>query len=342
MVHLVSINRILLWLGMMTPLAFSVSCATGDKNERRSVDDYDDDGEDGDPVSKSVSGSRRLVLQSMSRDPFVGYPVNRAKVDQLTARLDPVVRSGKTSVRVLSAYLSAQRLAGRPLPDQAVSARSIADSLLRKNVDAEIPGSVRLELAISAVEAGNLSLAEFFLDPLLKSKDARVRAASLNLIGVVAVKMDRIPEAVEAFRESLKAADGYTPARINLGMLAIDGGDFSLGRSMLAGVEGSGDSGLTGAGLVTATRFKEGSNAAAELCKSETTKHPSYKPLLFNCALNALQASARDLPAAKDYLSRMLRAPGSGKETDRFNDRAQRLLMAVDSEAATSRTGTAQ
>lgn len=312
-----------------------ISCATGDRKDSEASIQRED--EDDDPVSRSVSSSRRLVMQSLSRDPFVGYSVNRVKVDQLVTRLDPVARSSKASPRILAAYLSAQRLAGRPMPDQAATARSIADTLMKKNVDAEVPASIRLELAISAVESGNLALAEFFYDPLLKSKDSRLRAAALNLAGVVAVRMDRVPEAVEAFKESLKASDNYAPAKLNLGMLALDGGDFGLARSMLSGLGGSGDNGIVSAGLVSVTRFKEGSGEAAELCKSETSKHSSYKPLLFNCALNALQGSSRDIPAARDYLAKMLRAPGAGKDSDRYSDRAQRLLMAVDSEAASAK-----
>jgi hypothetical protein len=132
----------------------------------------------------------------------------------------------------------------------------------------------------------------------------------------------------------LKSSNDYRPAKINLGMLALDGGDFNLARSLLTD---TGDDALVASGEVTLARFKDGAERAGDLCKSASAKHPDYKPLLFNCALNELQGK-RDLPRAKDYLSRMIRAPGTDRRSEKYNDRAQRLSMAIDSEAASTRT----
>jgi len=286
-----------------------------------------------DPVSAGISGDRRLVIQSLSRDPVMQHPVNRQKVEQLAAKLAPIVQSGKADRRVLEAYLSAQRLGNGSLPDQAGTARAVADLSMRKNVDFELSAPLRLELAISAVEVNRLALAEFLLDPLLNLKDGRVRAAAYNLAGVIAIKMDRVPEAVVAFQEALKSANDYRPARINLGMLALDGGDFALARSMLGG---SGDNALVASGEVTLARFKDGAEQAAEICKSATAKFPDYKPLLFNCGLNDVQGR-KNLARGKDYLARMLRAPGTDRRADRYDDRAQRLMMAIDAEAGATK-----
>ena len=320
----------------MFPFAFSAaSCSTAKKKVVEDQQESSSVGSEGpqDPVSSSISADRRLVIQSLSRDPLMQRAVNRQKVDQLAAKLAPLVQSGKADRRVLEAYLSAQRLGTRPLGEQAATARAIADQSMRKNVDFELSAAIRLELAISAVEAERLALAEFFLDPLFKLKEGRVRAGAFNLAGVIAVKQDRIPEAVVAFQEALKSANDYRPAKINLGMLALDGGDFNLARGLLTDV---GDDALVASGEVTITRFKDGSDRASELCKSAAAKHPDFKPLLFNCALNDLQGK-RDLPRAKEYLSRMLRAPGADRRADKYNDRAQRLMMAIDAEANTAK-----
>lgn len=310
------------------------SCTTANKKGDDGMEDDAGSEAPQDPVSASVSTERRLVIQSLSRDATMQHPVNRQKVDQVAGRLAPTVQSGKADRRVLEVFLSAQRLGNQPLPEQAATARAIADLSMRKNVDFELSPAVRLELAISAVEAQRLGLAEFLLDPLLKLKEGRLRAAAFNLVGVIAVKQDRIPEAVVAFKESLKSSSDYRPAKINLGMLALDGGDFALARSMLGG---SGDNALVASGEVTLARFKDGADQAAELCKSMTARHPDYKPLLFNCGLNELQGK-RDAVAAKDYLSRMLRAPAGGRQADKYNDRAQRLMMVAEAEAASARS----
>ncbi len=314
--------------------SFVTACSTASKkSEDGELDDSAGSVTPQDPVSASVSGERRLVVQSLSRDPIMQHPVNRQKVEQLAAKLAPVVQSGKADRRVLEAYLSAQRLGNGSLPDQAGTARAIADLSMRKNVDFELSAPLRLELAVSAVESGRLGLAEFLLDPLLNLKEGRVRAAAYNLAGVIAVKMDRVPEAVAAFQESLKTVNDYRPARINLGMLALDGGDFALARSMLGG---SGDNALIASGEVTLARFKDGADQAAEICKSATAKFPDYKPLLFNCGLNDVQGK-KDLARGKDYLARMLRAPGTDRRAEKYNDRAQRLMMAIDAEAASAK-----
>lgn len=328
----VAFTTLFMSLGLIFTL--SVSCVTGKKKQDQDSEETDAPGTVGpqDPASASISAERRTVIQSLGRDPLMQHPVNRQKVDQLAAKLSPLVQSGKADRRVLEAYLSAQRLGSQRLPEQAGTARAIADQAMRKNVDFELPAAVRLELAISAVESSKLALAEFFLDPLFKLKEGRIRAAAFNLAGVIAVKQDRVPEAVVAFQESLKSSNDYRPAKINLGMLALDGGDFNLARTLLTD---AGDDALVASGEVTLVRFKEGAERAGDLCKSATAKHPDYKPLLFNCALNELQGK-RDLPRAKEYLSRMIRAPGTDRRSEKYNDRAQRLSMAIDSEAASA------
>lgn len=312
-----------------------VSCATGKKKQDPDSETTPGRGnvEPQDSGSGSISAERRLVIQSLGRDALMQHPINRQKVDQLVAKLTPLIQSGKADHRVLEVYLSAQRLGSHNLSEQAGTARAIADQAMRKNVDFELPSPIRLELAISAAESGKLALAEFFLDPLFKSKEGRIRAGAFNLLGVIAVKQERIPEAVVAFQESLKSANDYRPAKINLGMLALDGGDFNLARSLLSE---SGDNALVASGEVTIVRFKDSPERAAELCKSASSKHPDFKPLLFNCALNDLQGR-RDLPRAKEYLSRMIRAPGTDRRAEKYNDRAQRLSMALDAEAASTK-----
>lgn len=326
------------WLVAALSLGFCLqACATGKKKDGGSDLVRDEGGDDSGPVdpgAPSVSGDRRMVIQSLSRDPYMQRPVNRQKMEQLLGRMGPSVtgdKADKANRKLLEAYLSAQRLAGRPLPDQAATVRAIADQSMKKNPDFDLPPNIALELAISATEAGRLSLGEFFLDPLLKLKEGRIRAAAYNLAGVIAVREERIPEAVLAFKESLKTVNDYRPAQINLGMLALHGGDFALARGLLGD---AGEDALVTSGLVTLARFKDSADAAGEICARAVSRFPDYKPVLFNCALNELQAR-KDLPKAKDYLSRMLRASGGGdRRGDRFNDRAQRLLMAVDSEIA--------
>jgi tetratricopeptide (TPR) repeat protein len=320
-------------------LAVSEACATGGKKVAGNAD-VQPSNEEGsaqdEPGAPSVSADRRMVIQSLARNPWMQRPVNRQKMEQLTQRMAPFAseeKADKASRKLLEAYLSAQRLAGRPLPEQAKTVRAIADQSMKKNPDFDLPHAQALELAISACEAGRLSLAEFFLDPLLKLKDGRVRAAAFNLAGVIALREERVPEAVVSFKEALKTVNDYRPAQINLGMLALHGGDFALARSLLAN---AGDDALVSSGLATLARFKDSPDAAAEVCGRAVSRFPDYKPIMFNCALNEIQGR-RDWPKAKDYLGRMLRAPGGNdSRSQRFSDRAQRLLTAIETEAAAS------
>ncbi|MEY4631221.1 MAG: hypothetical protein RIQ81_1341 [Pseudomonadota bacterium] len=333
-----NVSRMCLAAAVLAGLCLQ-ACATGKKKESSNADvgrsDSDDSGP-ADPGAPSVSGDRRMVIQSLSRDPYMQRPLNRQKLEQLVGKIAPSVtgdKADKANRRLLEAYLSAQRLAGRPLPDQASTVRGIADQSMKKNPDFDLPPAIALELAISAAESGRLSLAEFFLDPLLKLKEGRTRAAAFNLAGVIALKEERIPEAVFAFKESLKTVNDYRPAQINLGMLALHGGDFALARGLLGD---AGEDALVTSGMVTLARFKDSPDAAGEICSRAVSRYPDYKPVLFNCALNELQAR-KDLPKAKDYLAKMLRAPGGAdRRSERFNDRAQRLLTAIESEIASA------
>lgn len=310
------------------------ACATGKKKDSSNAD-VQPSGDEGptqdEPGAPSVSGERRMVIQSLGRNSLMQRPVNRQKAEQLAQRLAPFAsgeKADKASRRLLETYLSAQRFAGRPLPDQAATIRSIADQSMKKNPDFDLPPAQALELAISASEAGRLSLAEFFLDPLLKLKDGRIRAAAFNLAGVIALREDRIPEAVAAFKESLKTVNDYRPAQVNLGMLALYGGDFAYARSLLAE---AGDDVYVSSGMVTLARFKDSPDAAAEVCARALSRSPEYKPVLFNCGLNELQ-TRRDLAKARDHFGKMLRAGGSDARSQKFADRAQRLLTAIEAD----------
>ena len=93
-------------LGLM--VALSVSCVTGKKKQDPEAEGTEAPGNVGpqDPASASISAERRTVIQSLGRDPLMQHPINRQKVDQLIAKLNPLVQSGKADRRVLEAYLS--------------------------------------------------------------------------------------------------------------------------------------------------------------------------------------------------------------------------------------------
>jgi hypothetical protein len=313
--------------GVLALALVLASCATGEKKNQASRTDAKDAPPPDDDEPSSVSASRTTLVQSMSNSSLTNRTISRQKADEQAARLEPQ-RGGKEK-RVLEGLLSAQRLSGKPVGDIMSTARAIADVEMRRSVDREISDDVKLEIAIGAVQQQKFALAEYFLSQLTASKDAKVRAGAWNLVGLIAIRQDRIPEAAFAFRESLKANGSYRAAQLNLGFLALRGGDFALAKRMLGEMQ---DDWFALSGLVIVERMEGDKGRADNLCEKVLDKRGDHKPTLFNCALHEYQGK-RNFDKAKELLTRMTRAraaPGS----ERWDEKAFRLIGEIDMEKA--------
>lgn len=334
MQHLPSKNRFfkesLLLAGMVGSLLFAIGSCAGDKKKDKGEAVSGGDSEPADSPAQddsvSVSAGRKNLIQSFSNNRLTSRTVNRSKADQLAAKLESAVQGKDKDKRSLEGLLSARRLAGKPIDDVIATARHIADLEMRKSVDRDVSDDLKLELALAAMQASKYAMADFYLDQLItKSKDANAKAGAFTALGVIAVRQDRIPEAVAFFKEALKANSGYKAAKLNLGFLALSGGDLGLAKRMLSDVQ---DDWFVDSGLLIVARLEGDNGRADSLCSKVLAKRSDHKPTLFNCGLHEWQGK-RSAEKAKEYLNRAVKARGGEGSWD---EKAYRLIGNIDTE----------
>ena len=272
----------------------------------------------------SLSGDRRVLITSLSNNGFTSKAIDKSRAADFAGQYS----GGKSKdINVLAAAISANRLAGRSPNEVMVDAKTIADLEMAKNVDRDIPELVQLELGLSGVQSGRLAFAEFWLDKLIKSKNASIKAAAINAKGVMAIRMQRIPEAVLMFKEALAANSDYKPALLNIGFLALQGGDAATAKKALGGMQ---DDWYVESGLVSVLRLEGDVDKADGICDKVLAKHPKHKPTLINCGINAWQGK-KDYKKARDYLNKAMAVAGGAAVWD---EKSGKLLGAIDSEEA--------
>ena len=289
------------------------------------------------PVEKSVSSysaEEKTLTQSFSNNPFTSRTINRQAAANIAEKSSAGFKEGNVNAGV--AYIAASRLAGKSLPENISAARQLIDQIVKKEgVQRDLPDVVELELAIHAVSTGKLAFAEHISDRLLKSKNVKVRAGINNLIGIVALRLNKIPEAVYSFKQSLKEDNTYVAAKLNLGFLALRGGDFGLARSMLNDMS---DDWFVKSGVLVIDRMSGGADQALKLCTEVLAKKPNHKPTLFNCGLNELQAK-KNFKGARDYMNKVMKYEGGDPN---WNDRAARITGEIDIEESKAFTAAEQ
>jgi tetratricopeptide (TPR) repeat protein len=277
-----------------------------------------------DSGATSLSGDRRFLTTSVTNNVFTSKHIDKSRAADFASQHG----SGKSKdINTLAATISANRMAGRGVNDVMAEARQIADLEMSKNVDRDIPELVQLELGLTGVQTGRLAFAEFWLDKLLKSKNATIRASAINAKGVVAIRMERIPEAIVLFKEALAVNSEYKPALMNIGFLALQGGDVATAKRALGGMQ---DDWYVMSGLVSVLRLEGDVDKADAACEKVLSQHPKHKPTLINCGINSWQGK-RDYKKARDYLNRALSVSGGAAVWD---EKAGKLLGAIDSEEA--------
>jgi tetratricopeptide (TPR) repeat protein len=277
-----------------------------------------------DAGATSLSADRRFLVNSLSNNPFTSKTIDRSRAADFAGQ-----HSGGRSkdINTLAATVAALRLSGQSVNEGMVNARAIADLEMAKNVDRDIPEIVQLELGLIGLQTGRLAFAEYWLDRLLKSKSATMRASAINAKGVMAIRMDRIPEAIVLFKEALKESSDYRPALLNIGFLALQGGDVTTAKRALAGMQ---DDWYVESGLISVLRLEGESEKAESLCERVLSKRPRHKPTLINCGINSWQGR-KDYRKARDYLNKALAVAGGSAVWD---EKTGRLLGAIDSEEA--------
>jgi tetratricopeptide (TPR) repeat protein len=314
---------------VMTSILLSISGCAGDAVDKKAQEPATSSKGEAAPsgntaASSSIGGERRFLVTSLSNNSMTSRSIERSRAADFIAQ-DGNAKS--KDLNMLAAVVSANRLAGRSAEETMVGAKAIADIEMSKNVDREVPESVQLELGLTGVQTGRLAFAEFWLDKLLKSKSPGIRASALNAKGVMALRMERIPEAMILFKDAVAVSPDYKPALLNIGFLALQGGDGVTAQKALGAVQ---DDWYADAGLISVLRLQGDVDKADASCDKILAGHPKHKPTLINCGINAWQGK-KNYAKARDLINKSLAVAGG---TAVWDEKSGRLLGAIDAEEA--------
>ena len=289
-----------------------VSCATGGKKKKvggskavsKASENFDDAEEE------RESGS--TLVSSLSNNPMTSKVVSGGNAEKALSRISGSMKGTDAQKKVkLKSKIAAQRLSRKSLSQVLSSARSLADIEMKSGLKKGLPSSVKLEIGIAAMMNKNFAMADFMLLPLKSSKNRKIAAGAYNALGVLALKEGRIPEAVKFFESALSKSSNYEAAMLNLGFVALNGGDLDTAKKMLNRVK---PDWYTESGLLILARRQGNSSAAEAKCKKIMGKR-KHKPTYFNCGLNAWFGE-KNAKKARNLINSALKMRGGNTNWD--------------------------
>jgi tetratricopeptide (TPR) repeat protein len=305
-------KKIRLYFATLSSLLIVTACASGEKKEEEPVKasegpaessrngDSDQDEGSGKPASFYAGSERTTLINSLSNNQLTSHTIATGKADGLADKFQ-----GKDK-KSLEARISAERLSRKSGPQVLSSAKKLAELEMEKGAGRSVSDDVKLEIALAAITSKNYSLAEYYLQDLTSSKDAKAKAGAYNALGVIALKDERVPEATLYFKEALKANGSYRPALLNLGFVALKGGDLGTAKRAL---ESMGNDWFVQYGMITIARLDGNEGNATEACERVLKKEPGHRAALFNCALLEFQ-NKKNYGKAKELVSKATNARG--------------------------------
>lgn len=321
--------------GIITVLSLAavIGCSTGEKKEGGAELDSKGKGEAREsPSEREPEASANLVTltNSWSNNSLTSQTVNAGKAEELVAKF----QGAKGRVQ-LESKVASERLARKGLGQVLASAKKIAELEMEKSAGATAPESTQLELALAALNAKNYAFAEYYLQLLTDAKNAKIRAAAFNAIGVIALRDDRVPEAVLYFKQALKAHGGYKAASLNLGFAALRGGDLETAKRALSDMQ---NDWFVQYGLLSVARMEGNDGRAGDLCEKILNKEPQHKGALFNCALYELQ-NKKNFAKARELANKAATARAGELGWD---EKAMQLTNLIDTEEFVLKKAAAQ
>ncbi len=271
---------------------------------------------------QKASSTRVTVTSSLSNNILTSQTIAAAKAEAELKKYQ-----GAKGVLGLEGLISSARLARKSSSDIVAAAHKLAEVEMEQGAGRTIPPDVKLEIALAAITSHNYALAAYYLDDLVDVKNPHLKAGAFNALGVIALRDDRVPEAVLYFREALKAVGNYKPALLNLGFSALKGGDIATAKSTLAKVEGDW---FVQYGMISVARMDNDVGAAVDGCDRVLKKEPQHIAALFNCGLLEYQ-NKHNTAKAKEYLVRAGKAKGG--EPD-WAEKSFLLISKIDAESA--------
>ena len=308
-------------LGFALALGLLVSSCSGDeKTTEEPVSKTSSGADKSDSGGGKPSGNRTTLTNSLSNNPLTSLTINGAKAESFGS-------ADSKDKAVLEGKIAADRLSRKGVANVMAVAKKIADIEMAKAPGKSVSDEVKLDIALSAIQAKNFALAEYYLQQLTESKNAKVKAGAYNAMGVVALNDQRVPEAVLYFNEALKASSNYKPAKYNLGFTALKGGDLAKAKSALGEYQSDW---FVQYAEISIARMEGDGNRAAELCGKVLAKSPGHKAALANCGLVEGQ-NKKNFPKAKEYLKK---AQGSKGGESSWDERIANMLTEVEQDAA--------
>lgn len=258
------------------------------------------------PVRSNTVKFGSTLIKSISNNSLTSRTVRVQQAANLAESL------GKKDLKDLVDAVAAERIAGTGTSPVLNRAKVLMDKLFTKGIDRDLPESVKLELALAAVQENNLAMANVFLKPLLKAKNPRIRAGAHNAQGVLLLKMDEVPDAVISFKNALKASPVYPAALFNYGMLALKFGDFELARKYLGSLQRDWYAQI---GLAVAERHLGRDGQVESLCNRLTRSKGDHKMALYNCGLFYAE-NRGNTKKGRDMITRATQKPGGEDSWD--------------------------
>ncbi len=223
----------------------------------------------------------------------------------------------------LEKRLSAQILGHQDLGSIWQTLSRVGYLYAKKNVKKDIPESIPLEMAAAAIINNDYTLAEYFLTPLYRSKDPQIKAAALNLYGLILAEEDKIPEAVAQWTLALKVNSSYEPAILNLGITAIKYGDFVTAKRTLGHMLSDW---YVKSALLIADRHTGNPGEAKSKCDYLLKDHRKNKLITFNCGLVYFQDEG-NFKRAKELLSESAAEVGGAPS---WTEKAYKVIEKID------------
>ena len=234
-----------------------------------------------------LSGRTVTLTTSVTENKMTSKTVNKQTTTRLAEKLkSATVSRGAKSYGELIAFLAIDRLNGGSLQSGFSIAKQIVTIEMQKDIRRTLPEISQLDLALTSIKARKLSMAEYWLNQVAKSKRPLLRAAELNARGIIALIDNRLPEAVDFWNQALRFKGDYEPARLNLGFMALTYGDFQTARKMLYGIS---NDWFVSSGIIQAERLANNTKKVKMLCDDFKERSARTKPVLLSCALNTYQ-----------------------------------------------------
>ena len=287
--------------------------------------------EDDDSGPVTIAGSKGTLSYSLSQNRMTGKRLDTKKASEYSSDLKGATKKADFKKRLqFEGYVIARALSGAGFDDVLAASRRLMGTLMSKKVDSELPPGIKLQLALAALKSGRYTMVSHFLSQVRDAKSPKLKAAALNLEGLLALRDERLPEAAEFWQESLKVVSNYKPARLNLGFLALKYGDHITAKKMLGSMQ---NDWFAVYGLVVAERLAGNSSRVVSLCRSLEGKKKNFKPGMLSCALNKYQGRG-DYAGAKKDLQKIVGLKSGSTVIDEY---AYKALAQIDKDEAKMR-----